>query len=85
MSATLQSSAAESECLNEDSRVLLHRLLDTLNADDRMVLSLLYFEERSTDQIAELSGWSRTLVKVRAFRARNKLRKAFEKLEKANS
>jgi len=85
MSATLQSSASESERLNEESRALLHRLLDTLNADDRMVLSLLYFEDRSTDQIAALSGWSRTLVKVRAFRARKKLRKAFEQLDESNS
>jgi RNA polymerase sigma-70 factor (ECF subfamily) len=55
--------------------------MDTLPADDRMVLSLLHLESWTTDQIAKSTGWSRALVKVRAFRARKKLRLAFERLE----
>ncbi len=61
------------------------RLLDSLGADDRMVLSLLHLDAKATDEIAALTGWSRTLVKVRAFRARGKLRAAFEKLESQKS
>ena len=85
MEATLQTSESEAEAdvLSQESKTLMFRLLDTLNADDRMVLSLLYLENQTTDQVARVSGWSRTLVKVRAFRARRKLRKAFEQLEKA--
>ena len=84
MEATLQTSESEAEAdvLSQESKTLMFRLLDTLNADDRMVLSLLYLENQTTDQVARVSGWSRTLVKVRAFRARRKLRKAFEQLEK---
>ena len=81
MSATAQTSSPAPESLHDESRTLLLRLLDTLSADDRMVLSLLHLEGRTTDQIADLTGWSRTLVKVRAFRARKKLRLAFEQLE----
>ena len=81
MSATAQTSSLAPESLPDESRTLLLRLLDTLSADDRMVLSLLHLESRTTDQIAELTGWSRSLVKVRAFRARKKLRLAFERLE----
>jgi RNA polymerase sigma-70 factor, ECF subfamily len=81
MMAVEQSSSSAPESFHEDARVLLFRLLSTLPADDRMVLSLFYLESRTTDQIAELTGWSRTLVKVRAFRARKKLRHAFERLE----
>jgi RNA polymerase sigma-70 factor (ECF subfamily) len=35
---------------------------------------LLDLEQRSTTEIAALTGWSRALVKVRAFRARMRLR-----------
>ncbi len=81
MEATLSTEAAANPIVDNDSRTLMLRLLDTLAADDRMVLSLLHLEGRSTDEIAALTGWSRTLVKVRAFRARGKLRTAFERLE----
>jgi RNA polymerase sigma-70 factor (ECF subfamily) len=56
----------------------LHRLLGQLPPKDRLVLSLLYFDECSTREIAERTGWSRTLVKVRAHRARKKLRALLE-------
>jgi RNA polymerase sigma-70 factor (ECF subfamily) len=81
MTATAQTSSCASEILYNESRNVLMRLMDTLSADDRMVLSLLYLECRTSDQIAELTGWSRALVKVRAFRARKKLRLAFERLD----
>jgi RNA polymerase sigma-70 factor (ECF subfamily) len=45
---------------------------------DRLVLTLLHLEELDTQAIAERLGWSRTLVKVQAFRARQKLRKLLE-------
>lgn len=85
LQATLTAEAPKSEILSEDSRSLMLRLLDTLGADDRMVLSLLHLEGRTTDEIAALTGWSRALVKVRAFRARRKLRAAFEQLEASQS
>jgi RNA polymerase sigma-70 factor, ECF subfamily len=81
MTATAQTSSLAPESLHDESRTVLLRLLNTLSADDRMVLSLLHLESQTTDQIAELTGWSRALVKVRAFRARKKLRLAFERLE----
>ncbi len=56
------------------AREALEALLAQLPPDDRLVLTLLDLEGRSTAQIAQLTGWSRTLVKVRAFRARGRLR-----------
>ena len=85
MQVTLTAAEPKAEILNDESRSLMLRLLDTLGADDRMVLSLLHLEGKSTDEIASLTGWSRTLVKVRAFRARRKLRAAFELLEASHS
>lgn len=56
------------------ARELLDLLLAQLAPDDRLVLSLLDLEQRSVAEIARITGWSRALVKVRAFRARRKLR-----------
>ncbi len=64
------------------SRELAHKLLETLKPADRLVLVMMDMEGRSVADVQRATGWSATLVKVRAFRARRKLRKAFEVLEK---
>jgi RNA polymerase sigma-70 factor, ECF subfamily len=56
----------------------LHRLLEQLPPRDRLVLTLRYLEERSIEETAELTGWSCTMVKVQAWRARGKLKRLFE-------
>lgn len=56
------------------ARELVDALLCRLPPDDRLVLTLLDLEQRSVAEISELTGWSRTLVKVRAFRARLRLK-----------
>jgi RNA polymerase sigma factor (sigma-70 family) len=59
-------------------RELLEKVLSQLRPDDRLVIGLLDLEDRSVKEIAAITGWSVTLVKVRAFRARRKLRKIAE-------
>ncbi len=54
---------------------LLTWLLDHLAADDRLVLTLTHLEGHSTREAADLLGWSQAKVKVRAHRARSKLRR----------
>ena len=49
-------------------------LLAKLPPPDRLVLTLFYFEECDTNEIAVRTGWNRTLVKVRLHRARKKLK-----------
>jgi RNA polymerase sigma-70 factor (ECF subfamily) len=56
------------------ARELVDALLCRLPPDDRLVLTLLDLEQRSVAEISQLTGWSKTLVKVRAFRARRRLR-----------
>lgn len=56
----------------------LYTLLEQLPAQDRLILTLHYFEELDTEEIARRMGWSRSLVKVRAFRARKKLKSLLE-------
>jgi RNA polymerase sigma-70 factor (ECF subfamily) len=52
----------------------LHGILEQLAPKDRLVLTLMYFEECDSQEIAARMGWSATLVRVRAHRARQKLR-----------
>lgn len=61
---------------------LVHKLLDQLAPADRMVLQMLDMEQKTLIEIRELTGWNITLIKVRAFRARRKLHKLFQKLGK---
>ena len=58
---------------------VLHSLLAQLPRADRLVLTLMYFEQCSTREIAERMGWSRAVVKMRAFRARRKLKAIAER------
>ena len=56
----------------------LHSALAQLSAEKRLVITLLELEDRSVQEVARLTGWSATNVKVRAFRARFLLRKILE-------
>lgn len=65
-----------------EARELVHKLLAELSADDQLVLRLLDLEQKSIAEIAELTGWNQSLIKVRAFRARRKLQKRFQDLQR---
>ena len=56
----------------------LHKLLELLPPKDRLVLTLFYFEDLNVEEIADRTGWTRTLVKVRSHRARKKLKTLLE-------
>lgn len=59
---------------------LVEKLLSTLSPEDRLVLIWLDMEERSVAEISQMTGWSQPMIKVRAFRARQKLRKQLARL-----
>ena len=62
------------------ARELIEGILVKLSPASRLVITLLEIEERSVKEIARLTGWSSTLVKVRAFRARREMRRHLEAL-----
>ena len=68
--------APEAEAIQ--AAALLHDLLARLPAPDRLVLTLVYFEECSLKDIADRAGWNIAIVKMRVYRARNRLRKMIE-------
>lgn len=74
-------SRASEDMAPQEAAEFLHALLGQLPPADRLVLTLMHLEERSVAEIADLTGWTKTLVKVRAFRARAKLRKLAERQE----
>jgi len=57
------------------ARELVQWAMAKLSPDERLILTLLELEERSVREIAALTGWSESKVKVRAFRARQSLKK----------
>lgn len=66
----------------ESAKELLNRLLLGLPPQDRLVIRLLHLEERSVAEIRKLTGWNTAVIKVRAFRARQKLKSLLAQLER---
>lgn len=61
------------------ARDLAGKLLSRLSAEDRTVLIMLDVEEMSVNEIALVTGWSVSKVKVRAHRARASLRRVLNR------
>jgi RNA polymerase sigma-70 factor (ECF subfamily) len=59
---------------------LADRLLGMLSPEDQQALLMIDGENASIREVAEATGWSESKVKVRAFRARRKIREAMERL-----
>ena len=57
----------------------MHTVLDQGSDGARIVLTLQELEGRSVKEIAEITGWSESLVKVQAFRARKEMRASVER------
>ncbi len=43
---------------------------------------MLELEQKTPAEVAELTGWNSGVVRIRAFRARSKLKSLYEKLER---
>lgn len=62
------------ESLSEAERKkYLEVALDSLNADERMLIILYYYEERELEDVAGIAGITKTNTKVKLFRARKKM------------
>jgi RNA polymerase sigma-70 factor (ECF subfamily) len=56
------------------ARELVDKMLDVLTPEDRVILTMLDIEQYSVADVARLTGRTKTSVKVRALRARRKMR-----------
>jgi len=82
--AVVENLAASSEELAPDrqlaSRQLVEHLLQTLKPVERLVIDLLYLQGRSVEEVHQITGLGAAAVKVRAFRARQKMKAQLTKI-----
>jgi len=82
--AVVKNLAVSSEELAPDnalaSRQLVEHLLEFLKPVERLVIDLLYLQGRSVEEIHKITGLGVAAVKVRAFRARQKMKAQLEKI-----
>lgn len=64
----------------ESTAERIHRVLGRLDAEDRALLEGVYFEDVALKEMSAMLGWSLVKTKVRAHRARKKLRVLLESM-----
>lgn len=62
---------------------IVHSLLEELSEKDRLAVTLIDLEQLSVKEAAALTGWSESNVKVRAFRARKRMKEIYDRREDA--
>jgi len=82
--ALVENLAASSKELGPDqrfaSRQLVEHLLTALKPVERLAIDLLYLQGRSVEEIRKITGWSAAVIKVRAYRARQKMKNQLAKI-----
>ena len=82
--AVIENLATTSEEMAPDQRFASRQLVDHLMAAlkpvERLAIDLLYLQGRSVEEIRKITGWSAALIKVRAFRARQKMKQQLAKI-----
>ena len=82
--AVVENLATSSDELAPDrqlaSRQLVEHLLQLLKPVERLVIDLLYLQGRSVEEIHKITGMSVAAIKVRAFRARQRMKAQLEKI-----
>jgi len=58
---------------DEEQKKLIKLSLDKLKEDESTVISLYYLSECSVEEISEITGMTKSNVKVKLFRTRKKL------------
>ena len=82
--AVVENLATSSDELAPDrqlaSRQLVEHLLQLLKPVERLVIDLLYLQGRSVEEIHKITGLGTAAIKVRAFRARQKMKTQLTKM-----
>ena len=82
--AVVENLATSSDELAPDrqlaSRQLVEHLLQLLKPVERLVIDLLYLQGRSVEEIHKITGMGVAAIKVRAFRARQKMKTQLTKI-----
>lgn len=73
---------SEEEAESEYRKSLLNFAFQKISEEERSLITLHYYEEMSTEEISEITGISKSNVKVRLFRSRQKMLQIIENAEK---
>ena len=77
--ATDQAPAVDKRLAQHD---LILKLLSKISEEDRSLILLKEVEGHSVEELADMTGMNENTIKVKLFRARQKLVKAAQRLEK---
>ncbi len=82
--AVVKNLATSSDELAPDNRLasrqLVEHLFEFLKPVERVIIDLLYLQGRSVEEIHQITGMGTAAIKVRAFRARQKMKAQLTKL-----
>jgi RNA polymerase sigma-70 factor (ECF subfamily) len=73
---------SEEEADREHRSLIVNFALQKVTEEERGLISLYYYEEMNSDEISEITGISKSNIKVKLFRARQKMQEIIEKTEK---
>jgi RNA polymerase sigma-70 factor (ECF subfamily) len=86
--AALETVTGENPATDADAPqalALLNRLLDQLPSPDAWLLRQVELEQKTLADVCAATGWNSGLARVRLFRARHRLQRAFRQLEPPRS
>lgn len=72
-------SQSEEEAEREYKKSVLNFALQKLDEEERGLISLYYYEELDADEISDITGLSKSNIKVKLFRSRQKMLTVLEK------
>ena len=64
---------AQFELITEDSKKLVKKAILSLEVSERIIVTLYYFDDLTVSEISDITGVSKSNVKVKLYRSRNKL------------
>lgn len=81
----LRNSESEEDADKEYRNSLVNFALQKISEEERGLISLYYFNEMNIDEISDVTGINNSNIKVKLFRARQKMLEIIEKVEKRNT
>lgn len=75
---------SEEEAEKEYRSSLINFALQKITGEERGLISLYYYEEMNMEEISDVTGINKSNIKVKLFRARQKMLEVIEKIEKRN-
>lgn len=80
----IRDNSTEEEAESEYRNSLVNFSLQKISVEERGLITLYYYEELSIEEISDITAISKSNVKVKLYRARQKMTGIIEKIEKKN-